>query len=116
MPVRVPLTEDEECAVKVTDFPAAEGLALEVNVVTVAAGLTTCANPAELLARKLESPLYLALIECEPTVRAVAEIAYVATPPERLALPSEVLPSKKETVPVGVPLYAGVTVAVRVTA
>ena len=48
--------------------------------------------------------MYFAEIECEPAMRAVAEVEKVATPLERVALPSEVLPSKKETVPVGVPL------------
>jgi hypothetical protein len=86
VPVKLPFTEDETFAVKVTDIPAAEGLALEARVVTVAAELTICAKLAELLARKLESPLYFAVIECEPAVRAVAEVAKVAAPPERLAL------------------------------
>lgn len=103
VPVRVPLTEEETLAVKVTDLPAAEGLALEASVVTVAAGFTICARLAEAPARKLESPLYFAEIECEPERRKVAPVEREAMPPERVAMPSEVLPSKNVTLPVGVP-------------
>lgn len=115
MPVRLPLTADETCAVKFTDCPIGEGSELEASMVTVAAAPTVCANAAEVLLRKCESPLYFAVIECEPAISAVDWVLKVATPPDRLALPSEVLPSKKVTLPVGVPLYAGATVAVKVT-
>jgi hypothetical protein len=96
-------------------LPTAEGLALEASVVVVAAGLTVCARVDEVLARKLESPLYFAEIECEPGSSEVAAVERDATPPERVALPSEVLPTKNVTLPVGVPEYAGDTVAVNVT-
>ena len=99
----MPLTEEETEAVKVTDFPAADGLALETSVVAVAVGLTVCAKFAEVLARKLESPLYFAEIECAPERREVAPVVSEAMPPERVALPRELLPSKNVTVPVGVP-------------
>jgi len=59
----VPTTEEETLAVKVTDLPTAEGLALEASVVEVAAGLTVCARVDEVPARKLESPLYFAEME-----------------------------------------------------
>lgn len=56
----------------------------------------------EVLAVKLESPLYLALMECEPSERL--ERVSCADPPVKLIEPSEVPPSKKVTLPVGVPL------------
>lgn len=115
MPVRLPLTADETCAVKFTDCPIGEGSELEASIVTVAAAPTVCANAAEVLVRNWESPLYFAVIECGPSISAVACVLKVATPPDRLPLPSEVLPSKKVTLPVGAPPYAGVTVAVKVT-
>lgn len=115
MPVRLPFTVEETWAVKFTDCPAAAGFELEARVVTVAAGPTVCANPAEVLVRKWESPLYFAVIECEPAISAVAWVVKLATSPDRLALPNEVLPSKKVTLPVGAPPYAGVTVAAKVT-
>ena len=115
MPVWLPFTGDETYAVKFTDCPAAAGFELEARVVTVAAEPTVCANVAEVLVRKWESPLYFAVIECEPSISAVVCVLKVATPPDRLPLPSEVLPSKKVTLPVGAPPYAGLTVAVRVT-
>ncbi len=113
--MRLPLTADETCAVKLTDFPIGDGFALEASVVTVAAGPTVCTKAGEMLVRKWESPLYFAVIECEPATSAVAWVLKAATPPDRLALPSEVLPSKKVTLPVGAPLYAGVTVAMMAT-
>jgi len=59
----VPPTEEDTLAVKVMDLPAADGLALEASVVEVAAGFTICARVEEVLARKLESPLYFAEME-----------------------------------------------------
>lgn len=111
----MPFTGDETCAVKFTDCPIGDGFAFEVSVVSVAAGPTVCANAAEVLVRKWESPLYFAVSECEPSISGVVCVLKVATPPDRLPLPSEVLPSKKVTLPVGAPPYAGVTVAVKVT-
>ena len=45
------------------------------------------------------------------------DVVKVATPPARVPVPNEVVPSKKETVPVGVPApgVVAVTVAVKVT-
>jgi len=40
VPLSVPETKEETAAVKVTDLPAGEGLALEVRTVAVAAGFT----------------------------------------------------------------------------
>jgi hypothetical protein len=112
----LPLTAEATCAVKLTDCPLTDGFAFDASVVLVAAGATVCPNAAELLVTKLESPLYFEVTACEPAISAVALVENVATPPERLAFPNDVLPSKKLTLPVGVPLNAGVTAAVNVTA
>jgi hypothetical protein len=58
-------------------------------------------------------PWYAAFMEAVPTPRAV--VVKVATPPVSVALPSVALPFLNVTVPVGVPLNSGATVAVKVT-
>jgi len=59
------------------------------------------------------SPPYCAVIECVPAVSA--EVANVAAPPPfRDPAPSTVAPSKKVTVPVGVPVPGAITVTVAV--
>ena len=62
----------------------------------------------------MTSPLYTAVNECVPTERL--DVVRVATPATRGAEPMSVAPSKKSTVPVGVPAPGGVadTVAVNV--
>ena len=70
----------------------------------------------EVLVLKLESPLYWAVIECEPAVSDVVE--KLACPEaSSVSVSITVAPSIKATVPVGVPRSAGllVTTAVRVT-
>ncbi len=69
-----------------------------------------------MLPLKFVSPLYLAVIEWDPTVNAL--VANVAWPvASRLPLPRVLVPSRNVTVPVGVPVPGGftVTVAVKVT-
>jgi hypothetical protein len=64
----------------------------------------------------LLSPLYDAVIECVPALRE--EVVSVAWPPLNVtAEPRAVVPSKKVTEPVGVPLAGAtaVTVAFKVT-
>jgi hypothetical protein len=56
--VPVPGLVTETAAVKVTDWPATEGLGEAVNVVVVDAGLTTNVNGAFVLAVKFVSPPY----------------------------------------------------------
>ena len=55
------------------------------------------------------------MIECEPT--ANAEVVNVAVPPDTVPVPRVVVPSRKVTVPVGLPApgATGATVAVKVT-
>src|SRR5580704_1979220 len=70
---------------------------------------------AEVLAMKLESAPYAAVMECAPTVSVevvkVATAALLSVPVPRL-----VVLSKKVTVPAGVPEVLEVIVAVKVTA
>ena len=75
--------------------------------------MTVSVSEPEVLAAKLESPLYLAVMEWEPTERE--ETVSGAEAPERFADPSEELPSKKVTVPVGDPPAEDCTEAVKVT-
>jgi hypothetical protein len=63
----------------------------------------------------LLSPLYCADIVFEPVTSCEALTVMRATPFETDTEPSEAPPARENvTVPVGVPLFAGVTVAVRV--
>lgn len=57
----------------------------------VAAELIVSINALEVLAVKFASPLYFAVMECEPTARV--EIVNCAEPLERYALERAVLPS-----------------------
>jgi hypothetical protein len=55
-------------------------------------------------------------MECEPALRAVADVIKVAIPPERTAEPICSVPSKNLTEPLGEPPDDGNTDAVKVTA
>ena len=66
------------------------------------------------LAAKLASPEYLAVIECVPTAKEdVLNVACAFAPSE--PLPIWLVPSRKVTLPVGVPLTALETAAVKVS-
>ena len=54
-------------AVKVTVWPRLDGLSEEVTELVVASLFTVCVKAEEVLALKLESPLYAAVMEAEPT-------------------------------------------------
>ena len=77
--------------------------------------MTVCANVEEVLVVKLTSALYTAGNECEATERT--EVTKVATPPLNVFVASELVPSLKVTVPVGVPAPApdALTLAVNTT-
>ena len=114
LPVGVPAAE-VTVAVNVTDCPWVEGLRLETSVVDVPAGLTVCGQAADAAPRKLPSPEYVAVIEWTPAARV--EVVNVAVPLVRVAVPRLAAPSRKVTVPVGVPApgATALTVAVKVT-
>src|SRR5208282_460184 len=104
-------------AVKVTLAPTVDGLSELASVVAVASLLTTCDSETLVEPLLAESPLYVAVMLCVPTARAVVAHCAVRVLPEpdsatALHPPIDVDPSWKFTVPVGaVPL----TVAVNVT-
>jgi hypothetical protein len=80
----------------------------------VAAWLTVCVSTEEVDPLKPASPPYTAVSAWDPTLSDV--VVSDATPAVSVALPSNVAPLKKLTVPVGVPApgETAVTVAVRV--
>ena len=88
-------------AVNVTDWPAAAGLGVDVSVVVEATAFMTCVTVFEVADAKLVSPLYCTVIKWDP-IGSAAEVKD-AVPLLRVELPSQEAPSKKATVPVGVP-------------
>ena len=64
----------------------------------------------DVLAVKLVSPLYFAVMECDPADKLASESCAALL--ETVAVPKDVVPSKNVTVPVGVPPLEGCTVAV----
>src|SRR5580698_4081719 len=117
VPVIVPAVVDVTVAVNVTLAPVVDGFsddATAVVVLALPAPFTTCVNAGEVLAAKLVSPPYCAVIEWLPAVSA--DVINVATPPAPTApVPIDVAPSRNVTVPVIVPAVDDVTVAVNVT-
>jgi len=117
VPVGVPDVLDLIVAVNVTGAPLDVEAAELTNAVVVAlaaAGVMVSIAAAEVLPAKLAVPLYLAVIECVPTVSV--DVVKVATPlPLSVPVPSKVVPSRNVTVPVGVPPLPSLTVAVHVT-
>lgn len=67
-----------------------------------------------MLAVKFVSPLYLAVMGCEPTDKLGGESCAVLL--ETVTVPKDMLPSRKVTAPVAVPLPDDCTVAVKTTA
>jgi hypothetical protein len=102
-------------AVKVTDVPKAGELGVKVRAVDVAISVTVTGTADDVLDVKLLSPEYCAVIELVATGNVVVE--NVATPLASVPVPSNVVPLKNSTVPVGVPVsgLTGATVAVKVT-
>src|SRR6266436_1148333 len=72
-----------------------------------------CVREADVLAVKLLSPLYFAVMECEPTGKLESE-SWAALL-ETVTVPKDVLPSRNVTVPVGLPPKAVWIVADSVT-
>ena len=85
-------------AVNVTCCPEPDGFNDDATTVVVLAALTVCVREGDVLPVKFASPLYLALMECAPTVRA--DVVSDALPPFKAAVPREFAPSKNCTVPV----------------
>src|SRR5437868_5682998 len=72
-------------------------------------------NGADVLMLNRGLPLNTAVIVCDPTLSV--DIVNAALPPDSVCAPNSVIPSKKLTVPAGVPEPGdvGTTVAVKVT-
>lgn len=117
VPVGVPEVPDLIVAVNVTGAPLDVEAAELTNAVVVAlaaAGVMVSITAAEVLPAKFVLPLYLAVIECVPTVRV--DVVKVATPlPFSVPMPSVAVPSRNVTVPAGAPPLLA-TVALNVTA
>ena len=115
VPVGVPPAVLVTVAVNVTDWPATSGLSDETSAVALGLPLTTCLSAGDdVLPLKFASPPYCAVIEWDPMGRE--DVEKVATPvPFRTPGPSDAVPSKNVTEPVGVPPAVLVTVAVNVT-
>jgi hypothetical protein len=79
-------------------------------VVVVVAWLTVSVTAVDVLAVKLPSPLYFAVMECEPTDKLDSESWAILLETEQA--PKEVVPSRNVTVPVTVPPADGATTAV----
>jgi hypothetical protein len=93
--------EGDTVAVNVTLCRYVDGFKLELRVVFVPAWSTVWVNAGEVLPLNVLSPLYAAVIECEPPVRL--EVAKAAAPlASSTDEPSVVLPSLNVTLPVGV--------------
>jgi hypothetical protein len=114
VPLGVPGLLDVIVAVNVTGAPLDAEAPELTSTAVVAAGVMVSVTAVELLAVKLESPPYAAVMECVPTVSI--EIVRVALPPLfSVPVPRVIVPSRKVIAPVGVPLPVEVTVAVNVT-
>ncbi len=100
-------------AVRVTVWPKMAGFAAETSTVELAAWFTVSAIAGEVLPVKFVSPLYFAVIECEPPPRV--EMASWAAPLEIVAVPSVAEPSRNVIEPVGPLPDPGCTLAESVT-
>jgi hypothetical protein len=87
-----------------TTWPKTAVLLGNLTAAWLLSRVTTCgaAESLPLLATKFVSPLYLAVIVCLPTESFV--VKRMAWPPFTFKLDMEKAPSKKVTVPVGIPL------------
>jgi hypothetical protein len=100
---------------KATAWPTAEGFCVEISAVAESDLLMVCVSDAEILAVKLLSPLYVAVILRTPTRRELVDnVAFPVL--STIRVPRLVVPSLKVTVPVGVPAPGGGTATVAVKA
>jgi len=105
-------------AVKLTLCPTADGFGDEVTLVLVLALFTTCETAALVLVLKLALPRYVAVIEWVATDNApVLNVHVKGAAAGNVQLPITVAPSRKLTVPAGLPAPGATTatVAVKVT-
>jgi hypothetical protein len=115
VPVGVPEVLEVIVAVNVTGAPPDAEAAELSNAAVVAASVMVSVTAAEVLPAKFALPLYLAVTRCAPT-ESVDVVMVATTLLFRVPVPSVVDPSRKVTVPVGMPEVLEVMVAVNVTA
>ena len=101
VPVGVPPAEGCTVAVNTTDWPNVAGFRLEATVVAEVAWLMVWVREADVLAVKLLSLLYFAVMECEPTDKLDRESCAALL--ETAAVPRDVVPSRNVIVPVALP-------------
>ena len=89
--VPVPGLTGATVAVNVTSWPKTGELGVNVTVVVVDASATGTVTAGEVLAPKLVSPEYTAVIELLLETGRVV-VGRVAAPPERVSVPSKVVP------------------------
>src|ERR1043166_6171521 len=113
--VPVPGATAATVAVRMTGWPNTDGLGDETSVVVESALLTVCVTTADVFVMKLLSPRYSTLMAWLLTLSE--GVANVAMPALSALVASVVAPSRKMTLPVGVPEpdAAAATVAVNVT-
>jgi hypothetical protein len=96
------------------EFPAETVTLAGLPAIVKLAAKTTWFKTVEALAANIESPPYAAVTECVPTVSV--DVVNVAMPLLfKAPVPSEAVPSRNVTVPLGVPGLLDVIVAVNVT-
>ena len=101
VPVGAPPADGCTVAVNTTDWLNVAGFRFEATVVAEVAWLMVWVREADVLAAKLPSPLYFAVMECEPTDKLDKESCAALL--ETVAVPKEVVPSRKVIVPVALP-------------
>ena len=111
-PVGVPPADGCTVAVKITDWPNVAGFRFDATLVVAVACVTVCVRVPEVLPAKLPSPLYFAVMECDPGVKF--EIASCAALLEIVTAPRDVVPSRNVMPPVAEPPKLGTTFAVNV--
>jgi len=100
-------------AVKVTVWPASDGLREDVSVVLTGILVTAWVSEGDVLPRKFASPPYITVIVFDPNGRV--EVLKVATPLVNVAVSKVVPPFLNVTEPVGVPPNYPETLAFNVT-
>jgi hypothetical protein len=119
VPVGVPPNSPLTVAVKVTDCPDLDGFSDDVSAVVVVAVATLWVNSPDVLPAKFASPLYFAANTLAPASRVEGE--KLAVPLLSAAVPKDTTKLvsgtqyQNVTVPVAVPPYCPVTLAVSVT-
>jgi len=114
LPVAIAPVDEVTIAVKVTAWPAVDGLGADARLVDVVALLMVCEIAVEVLVRNWESPAYCAVIEAVPALRVL--VLNIALPPESVAIPILVEPRLNVTVsPSGGAPEGEATVAVKTT-